>query len=228
MNNASAPEGPIIRILIADDHPIVRDGLVAVLTTQPDFAVAGEAGTGAEAVARALELRPDVLLLDLEMSDGDGVETLRRLRVLGAPARAIVLTAFDTDERIMAALRAGAQGYLLKGAPREEIFRAIRTVAAGGALLTPVVALRLMRHVAEPEAEAALTLTERERATLRLLGRGLQNKEIAARLGIRERTAKFHIASLMRKLGASNRTEVVARASQRGLLSLSPGEEPRE
>jgi DNA-binding NarL/FixJ family response regulator len=213
----------MIRILIADDHPIVRDGLAAVLATQPDFAVAGEAGTGAETVRRALELGPDVLLLDLEMPEGDGVETLLRLRERESPARVIVLTAFDTDERILAALRAGAQGYLLKGAPREEIFGAIRTVFAGGSLLTPLVASRLLRHVAEPDAPPLPALTERERETLRLLGRGLRNKEIAAHLGVRERTAKFHVAALMRKLGAGNRTEVVTRATQRGLLSLPPG-----
>ncbi len=212
----------VIRIVVADDHPIVRDGLVAVLNTQPDFAVVGEAGTGAEAVRLTLEQAPDVLLLDLEMPDGDGVETLRRLQERNAAARVIVFTAFDTDERILAALRAGAQGYLLKGAPREELFRAVRTVASGGSLLTPVVASRLLRHVAEPEAAPVPALTDRERETLLLLGRGLQNKEIAARLGIRERTAKFHVAALMRKLGAGNRTEVVTLATQRGLLSLTP------
>jgi DNA-binding NarL/FixJ family response regulator len=217
----------VIRILIADDHPIVRDGLAAVLATQSDFAVAGEAGTGAEAVERALALAPDVLLLDLEMPGGDGVETLRRLRERSSSVRALVLTAFDTDERILTALRAGAQGYLLKGAPREEIYRAIRTVAAGGSLLTPVVASRLLRHVAELE-QPQPALTGRERETLLLLGRGLQNKEIAARLGVSERTAKFHLAALMRKLGAGNRTEVVTLATQRGLLRLAPGEEPRE
>jgi DNA-binding NarL/FixJ family response regulator len=217
-------ERGVIRIVVADDHPIVRDGLVMVLNTQPDFAVAGEAGTGAEAARLTLELGPDVLLLDLEMPEGDGVETLRRLQEAGAPARVIVFTAFDTDERILSALRAGAQGYLLKGAPREELFRAVRTVAAGGSLLTPVVASRLLRHVAEPDAPPVPALTERERETLRLLGRGLQNKEIAARLGVRERTAKFHVAALMRKLGAGNRTEVVTLATQRGLLSLTPEE----
>ncbi len=162
-----------------------------------------------------------MLLLDLEMPEGDGVEALCQLRERGAVARVIVFTAFDTDERILAALRAGAQGYLLKGAPREELFRAVRTVAAGGSLLTPVVASRLLRHVATPEAAPIPALTERERETLRLLGRGLQNKEIAARLGVRERTAKFHVAALMRKLGAGNRTEVVTLATQRGLLSLT-------
>ncbi len=215
-----------IRILVADDHPIVRDGLVAVLNTQPDFAVVGEAGSGAETVRQVAALAPDVLLLDLAMPDGDGVETLLRLREQHLTARVIVFTAFDTDERILAAIRAGAQGYLLKGIPREDIFGAIRTVSAGGSLLTPVVASRLLRHVSA-EGTASATLTLRESETLRLLGRGLQNKEIAVRLGVRERTVKFHVAALMRKLGAGNRTEVVTRATQAGLLTLAPNEAPR-
>ena len=220
----------LIRILVADDHPIVRDGLVAVLATQRDFAVVGEAGSGAEAVRQVAALAPDVLLLDLAMPDGDGAETLRWLQEQGLRARVIVFTAFDTDERILTALRAGAQGYLLKGAPREEIFNAIRTVHAGGSLLTPVVASRLLRHVSgagAAQASPTAALTPRERQTLELLGHGLQNKEIAARLGVRERTVKFHIAALMRKLHAGNRTEVVARATQGGLLSLAP-QEPQE
>lgn len=216
-----------IRILVADDHPIVRDGLIAVLNTQPDFAVVGETGTGAETVRRVAELAPDVLLLDLEMPDGDGVETLRLLRQQGSTARVIVFTAFDTDERILGAIRAGAQGYLLKGIPRDDIFHAIRTVFAGESLLTPVVASRLLRHVSSAGALSAPTLTPREQQTLRLLGRGMQNKEIAAQLGVRERTAKFHIAALMRKFGAGNRTEVVTLATQQGLLTLAPSETPR-
>lgn len=218
-----------IRILVADDHPIVRDGLVAVLNTQPDFSVIGEAGTSAEVVRRVAELAPDVLLLDLEMPEGDGVEALQRIQEQGATTRAIVFTAFDTDERILAAIRAGAQGYLLKGIPREDIFRAIRTVSMGGSLLSPVVVSRLLHHVTDAAAGPAahaVTLTPRERETLRLLGQGMQNKEIAARLGVRERTAKFHLAALMRKLGAGNRTEVVTLATQRGLLTLAPTETP--
>jgi DNA-binding NarL/FixJ family response regulator len=216
----------VIRILVADDHPIVRDGLAAVLNTQPDFAVVGEAGSGAETVRQVATLAPDVLLLDLAMPDGDGVETLLQLREQHLTVRVIVFTAFDTDERILAAIRAGAQGYLLKGIPREDIFGAIRTVSAGGSLLTPVVASRLLRHVSAEGAGSAASaaLTPRERETLGLLGRGLQNKEIAVRLGVRERTIKFHVAALMRKLGAGNRTEVVTRATQAGLLTLAPNE----
>src|SRR5579859_6973045 len=143
-----------IRILVADDHPIVREGLVAILSTQADFEIAGEAGTGVEVVRRVTELRPDVLLLDLEMPEMDGVEALRRLHAAGTPVRVIVFTAFDTDERILAAVRAGAQGYLLKGAPRDEVFQAIRVVHAGNSLLQPIVASRLLRQVSQANAAA--------------------------------------------------------------------------
>lgn len=207
-----------IRILLADDHPVVRDGLAAMLSTQPDFEVVGEAGTGAEAVAQAARLRPDVVLMDLAMPALDGVEAIRRLRAAGSGARAqvLVLTAFDTDERIVGALEAGAQGYLLKGAPREEIFAAIRTVAAGGALIPPVVAAKLLRRVREAESPDALT--PREREVLELVAAGLANGEIAARLAIRERTAKFHVSAILAKLGARNRTHAVRLARERGLL----------
>jgi DNA-binding NarL/FixJ family response regulator len=214
--------GERIRILVADDHPIVRDGLIAILSTQADFAVVGEAATGAETIERALTLAPDVILLDLAMSGGDGVEALLGLRERQSGARAIIFTAFDTDERILAAVRAGAQGYLLKGTPREEIFQAIRTVHAGGSLLTPFVASRLLRHLGAAEVgEAPLTLTRREGEALRLLARGLQNKEIAQQMGISERTVKFHVAAVLRKLDAGNRTEAVTLAVQRGLLHLA-------
>ncbi len=210
-----------IRILVADDHPIVRDGLVAILTTQPDFDVVGEASTGGEAVERTLRTAPDVLLLDLAMPELDGVEVLRQLRAQGSQARAIVFTAFDTDERILGAVRAGAQGYLLKGVPRDDIFRAVRTVAAGGSLLTPIVAARLLRNIESPMPEAPTALTPRELDVLRLLARGRQNKEIARELGISLRTVKFHVASLLQKLGVGNRTEAVTAAARRGLISLA-------
>ena len=138
-----------IRILVADDHPIVRDGLVAVLSTQPDFEVVGEAADGRQVVEQALALQPDVILLDLEMPEVDGVQALEQLRKLGQAVRAVVFTAFDTDERILSALRAGAKGYLLKGAPREELFNAVRVVHAGGSLLQPVVASRLLERFSE-------------------------------------------------------------------------------
>src|SRR5215470_3850364 len=153
-----------IRILVDDDHPIVRDGLIAILNTQPDFEVVGEAATGPQTVERVTTLRPDVVLLDLEMPELDGVEALRTLRERGSDARVIVFTAFDTDERILGAVRAGARGYLLKGAPREEIFQAIRVVHAGGSLLQPIVASKLLRQVSQEHATSAMleALTPRE------------------------------------------------------------------
>lgn len=211
-----------IRILVADDHPIVRDGLAAVLATQGDFLVVGQAGDGGEVVDQALALQPDIVLLDLEMPRMDGVQALERLRSLGFPIRAIVFTAFDADDRIVAAIRAGAKGYLLKGAPREELFNAVRVVHAGGSLLQPMVATRLIERMAgqPPAARPGHALTARELDVLRLLAAGLQNKEIGERLVITERTVKFHVSSILAKLGAGNRTEAVAMAAQQGLIDM--------
>lgn len=211
-----------IRILVADDHPIVRDGLIAILSTQPDFEIAGEAATGRETVQQAATLSPDVVLLDLEMPELDGVEAIRQMREANLNAQVIVFTAFDTDERIMGAVRAGARGYLLKGVPREEIFRAIRVVHAGDSLLQPIVASKLLRQVSQEQRNSTIIepLTARELDVLRLLARGLENKEIALELVISERTVKFHVSSILSKLGAGNRTEAVAIAVQQGLIKL--------
>jgi DNA-binding NarL/FixJ family response regulator len=213
-----------IRIAIADDHPVVREGLAAMLETQPDLEIVGQAETGPEAVALVASRAPDVLLLDLEMPGLDGVGVLRRLRETDAPTRVIVFTVFDTDERIIAAVEAGAAGYLLKGAPRAEVFAAVRTVAAGGSLLAPVAASAVLRRVRGEEAPNAAptnpVLTPRERSVLEHLARGLPNKQIAAALGISERTVKFHVSAVFAKLGAANRTDAVARAAQAGLITL--------
>jgi DNA-binding NarL/FixJ family response regulator len=226
----------MIRILLADDHPIVREGLRAVLETQPDFEVIAEAASGDEALRLALNLQPDILLLDLEMPIMDGVEAIRRLRQQQPAARIIVFTAFDNDERIIHAVQAGANGYLLKGSPRGEIFQAIRITMEGGSLLQPVVASKLLRHVGHQANPKPMDispsqvhnlytppyepLTERELEVLNLLAQGMPNKEIAAQLIISERTAKFHVSSIMGKLGATNRTEAVSLAAQKGLITL--------
>lgn len=212
-----------IKIFVADDHPVVRDGLVAMLATQADFDVVGEAANGEQAVREVSRLRPHVVLLDLEMPELDGVDALRQMRSACPDVRVIVFTAFDTDERIVGAVKAGAQGYLLKGAPRDELFRAIREVSAGGSLLQPVVASKLLKHISHTSDEAmpqVEALTERESDVLALLALGRSNKEIAAGLGISERTVKFHVSAILGKLGATNRTEAVSIAAQRGLVNL--------
>jgi DNA-binding NarL/FixJ family response regulator len=210
-----------IRIVVIDDHPVVRDGLIAMLSTQPDLAVVGEANDGPEAIRVVVRHNPDVVLLDLEMPGMDGVEVLQHLQAEQPNVRAIVFTAFDSDERIVSALQAGAKGYLLKGVPRNELFEAIRVVHRGGSLLQPVVASKLLAHMRKPAAPTLPEpLTEREREVLDLLAQGKANKEIAAALVITERTVKFHISSIMGKLGAGNRTEVVSIAVQQGLIEL--------
>ena len=205
-----------IRILIADDHPVVRDGLFAILTTQPDFTVVGQAASGEEAVHQVEASQPDVILLDLEMPGMDGVAALQHIKSAHPAIQAIVFTAFDTDERILSAIKAGARGYLLKGAPREEIFTAIRVVSQGGSLLQPVVASRLLHHIASSSEKPSLT--RREREVLALLAQGKTNKEIAGKLVVTERTAKYHVSSILSKLGAGNRTEAVSYAARLGII----------
>jgi DNA-binding NarL/FixJ family response regulator len=208
-----------IRILVADDHPMLREGLVTVLSTQPDFDVVGEAADGSEVVRLAERLLPDVILLDLEMPGMDGVAALEKLRESGSEARTVVFTAYDTDERILGSLRAGARGYLLKGASRAELFDAVRTVHSGGSLLQPLVTGRLLDHMRhERDAPEPDPLTPRELEVLALLARGLPNKEIAASLYIGERTVKFHVSSILAKLDAGNRTEAARIAISRGLI----------
>src|ERR671917_2469408 len=223
IGEALGMEDAKIRVLVADDHPMLREGLVAVLDTQQDFEVVGEAADGSEVVRLAERLNPDVILLDLEMPGVDGVSALEKLRSAGSEARTIVFTAYDTDERILGALRAGARGYLLKGASRAEIFSAIRTVHAGGSLLQPDVTARLLAHIGRnDEGARADQLTPRELEVLGLISQGLQNSEIAAQLFVTERTVKFHVSSILAKLGADNRTEAVAIAARRGLIRM-PG-----
>ena len=214
----------MIRIALIDDHPIVRDGLVAVLSDEADFEVVGTADSAASGERLLRRERPDVVLLDLEMPGADGVEALPALLGAAPGVRALVFTAYDAEERVLGALRAGAAGYLLKGAPSEEIARAIRTVQGGESYLTPRVAATVLAQLSggRRSAEEASPLTARERQVLRLVAAGRSNKEIARELTITERTAKFHVTSLLTKLGADNRAQAAALAVRRGLLA-EPG-----
>ncbi|MGQ0548890.1 MAG: response regulator [Armatimonadota bacterium] len=205
----------MIRILVVDDHPIVREGLVAVLEDQADFEVGGTAGSAAEALELVQPMRPDVILLDLELPGMDGLEAMPRLLAAAPDARIIVFTAYDTDERVLGAIKAGAKGYLLKGAAAEEIAGAIRAVHSGGSHLSARVAAKVVAAVNAPRRTV---LTAREREVLRLVADGRSTKQIARSLAITERTVKFHIASIMNKLGADNRAQAVALATRRGLL----------
>lgn len=212
----------MIRIVVVDDHPIVRQGLSAALEDEPDFQVVGAAGSAEEALALIGRLRPDLVLLDLELPGMSGVEAIAPLTEASPQTGVLVFTAYDTDEHVLGAIKAGAKGYLLKGAAVAEIADAIRAVASGGSALAPRVAAKLVAEVRAPR-RAAGDLTNREREVLRLIAEGLPGKQIARALRISERTVKFHTASLLRKLGADNRAQAVALAVQRGLLEVSAG-----
>jgi DNA-binding NarL/FixJ family response regulator len=203
--------------MVVDDHPIVRQGLVSVLGDEDDLEVVGEASSGREAIALASRVQPDVVLLDLEMPEVDGVEAIPQLLAARPGLGVLVFTAYDTDERVLGAVRAGARGYLLKGASADEIARAIRTLNGGGSYLEPRVASKLLAQVSSPHRPTT-SLSEREREVLRLVADGLPTKQIALSLSISERTVKFHVNSIFHKLGADNRAQAVALAAQRGLL----------
>jgi two-component system, NarL family, response regulator LiaR len=207
-----------IRVLIVDDHAVVREGLRSFLELQEGIAVAGEAADGAEAVDAVERLRPDVVLMDLVMPKVDGVEAMRLLRERGATARVIVLTSFLDDERLLPAIRAGAAGYLLKNAQPQELARAIRTAHAGEALIDPAVAARLVDALASDRPDDRYDeLTPRERDVLELIGRGYSNKRIAHELGAAEKTVKNHVSHVLAKLGVPSRAAAAAHAVRAGM-----------
>jgi NarL family two-component system response regulator LiaR len=207
-----------IRVLIVDDHAVVREGLRAFLEVQEGIAVAGEAADGQEAIEAAARLRPDVVLMDLVMPRLDGVAAMRSLRERVPDTRVIVLTSFLDDDKLLPALRSGAAGYLLKNAQPQELARAVRTAHAGEALLDPVVAARLVEKLGENGDEEPLDrLTPREREVLVLIGRGFPNKLIARELDISEKTVKTHVGHVLAKLGVTDRTQAAVVAVRAGL-----------
>jgi DNA-binding NarL/FixJ family response regulator len=239
----TGPPSPI-RIVVADDHQVVRTGFAALLDTQPDFTVVGTASDGAEAVTVARELRPDVILMDVRMPNTDGIEATRQLAgsveresegegEAGGGPRILILTTFDLDEYVYDALCAGASGFLLKDVTAERLFDAVRVIAAGEALLAPSVTRRLisefalMRPKADAHSAAVLaTLTPRETQVLRLVAEGLSNQEISARLVVTEETVKTHVSRVLSKLGLRDRTQAVVTAYESGLVvprSGAPG-----
>jgi two-component system NarL family response regulator len=204
-----------IRVLIADDHAVVRLGLRALLEAQPDMEVVGEVADGNSAVEAYANLKPDVLLVDLRMPGMSGRDVIGTIRKASSDAHIIVLTSFDGDEDVFRAVQAGARGYLLKGTPPDELVKAVRTVHAGGRLIAPDVAGRLADRVNSP------SLTAREVAVLELVAKGLSNKEIGGALGLAEDTVKNHLKHIYAKLDVSDRTEAVLSAVQRGIIVLS-------
>ena len=204
-----------IRLMIVDDHPVVRDGLNGMFSGEPGFEVIAEAANGNDAVRRARALHPDVILMDLRMPELDGVAAIRALAAHHVTARVLVLTTYDTDADVLPAIEAGATGYLLKDAPRSELFRAVRAAAHGETVLSPEVASRLVAQVRSPNDDA---LSDREHEVLSLIAKGASNRDAAARLSISEATVKTHLLHIYAKLGVSDRAAAVAEAFNRGLL----------
>ena len=216
--------GTGIRVVIADDHPVVRDGLSALLASVPSITVAGLAGTGREAVRAAVTLRPDVLVLDIQMPELSGVAAAAEIARAAPDVAVLMLTMFDDDDSVFAAMRAGARGYLLKGAQQDEIVRAIHAVAAGEAIFGPGIARRVLGLVSAPAAGSAPfpALTSREREVLDLIAAGIRNTEIARRMSIAPKTVANHIAAIFTKLQVADRNQAIILARDAGLGRNTP------
>jgi DNA-binding NarL/FixJ family response regulator len=208
-----------IRLVIADDHPVVRDGLRGMLESQPDFQVIGEASDGAAALQLAIETEPDLILIDLRMPVMDGVTAIREIKRHRPGVQVLVLTTYDSDADILPAIEAGATGYMLKDTSREELYRAIRAAARGEPVLAPAVARRLIGRMRLPVEEK---LSSRELEVVGLVAGGLSNSDIGSRLHISQATVKSHLIHIFGKLGVSDRTAAVTVALQRGLIRLEP------
>ncbi len=212
-----------IKILVVDDHEVVRDGIVSNLVRQSDFAIVGQASNGLEAVQKAAELAPEVVLMDLRMPELDGVEAMIRIRQDNPEIKFIVFTTYSDDEYLFAAIKAGAKGYLLKDAPREELFRAIRAVSRGESLIQPVFTTKLLDKLASELSRKSTgmdALSDREIEVLDLMAKGVSNKDIADRLSITQSTVKTHVTSIFQKLNVTTRTEAVTTALKRGIIQL--------
>ena len=207
-----------IRVLLVDDHPVVRAGIEGILSRQPDIEVVGEASDGIEAICLNQTLQPDVILMDLQMPEMDGVSAIKAIHEQANPPHLLVLTTYDTDADIVQAIQAGATGYLLKDTPREDFFAAVRRVARGESVLTPVVASRLMAHMRAPAEEQ---LSGRELEVLTLVAQGHSNQDIARQLHISAATVKTHLIHIYGKLGVSDRTAAVTTALEKGILRLN-------
>lgn len=211
-----------IRVMITDDHPVVREGLSAMLSREKDIEVVAEAANGNEAIEKARDLKPDIVLMDLRMPEVDGVEAMRRIRTENPDIKFIVLTTYDNDEYIFQGIEAGARAYLLKDSPREEMFKAIRVVSEGGSMIEPAVAGKVLDRFAALSRQVQIpeTLSEREVEILKLIAQGTSNKIIATSLNIGESTVKTHIQSIFNKLGVNDRTEAVTEAIKKGIITL--------
>lgn len=216
MTDANHP----IRVLIVDDHPVVRDGIRGVFTGDSDFEVVGEAADGREAVARAGVFHPDVVLMDLRMPELDGVGATREITKSGIGAQVLILTTYDTESDVLPAIEAGAIGYLLKDTPRDELRRAVKAAAAGESVLSPPIARHLMGQIRRPQRE---TLSERELQILSMVAKGATNKRVAAELFISEATVKTHLLHVYEKLGVNDRAAAVGAGYERGLLQPGDG-----
>ncbi|MHB8085543.1 MAG: response regulator [Dehalococcoidia bacterium] len=211
-----------IKILIVDDHPVVREGIGSMLKREPDFKIVGEATNGLEAIEKVRELSPDVVLMDLRMPEMDGVEAITKIKEEKPEIKFIILTTYSDDEYIFKGIAAGARAYLLKDAPRDELFKAIRAVSRGESLIQPVVASRLLDKLAElsKKTPSSEMLSERELEVLRLMASGVSNKDIAEQLSITQSTVKTHITSIFQKLNVTTRTEAVTTALRKGMIQL--------
>ncbi|HEY6069318.1 MAG TPA: response regulator transcription factor [Gaiellaceae bacterium] len=208
----------LLRILLADDHPVFRDGLRALLAAAPDVEVVAEAATGEEAVASTLELQPDVVVMDLYMPSLNGIEATRQLVATSPHIAVLVLTMLEDDESVFAAMRAGARGYLLKGAGQDEILRGIRAVASGEAIFGPAIAERVLEYFSAPRPpEPFPELTGRERELLELIAQGQNNQEIARRFVLSPKTVRNHVSNIFTKLQVADRAQAIVRAREAGL-----------